>query len=95
MLLCGGDQDPTVFYFNTQLMQSYWATHKPAGAVSVLDVAASPSGSGLDAQLQLAFAAAQAVVAAEGGEAAVLARYHTELVAPFCVAAVRSFFDGL
>jgi hypothetical protein len=35
------------------------------------------------------------LVAADGGEAAVLADYHAGLVAPFCVAAVRAFFDGL
>jgi hypothetical protein len=101
VLLCGGDEDPTVFYFNTQLMQGYWATHVPPGAISVLDVDAS--GSNPYAQLQSAFAVAKALVASEavlagatdGGQAAVLADYHTGLVAPFCVAAVRSFFDGL
>ncbi len=29
MLLCGGNEDPTVFWFNTQLMEGYWATHAP------------------------------------------------------------------
>jgi predicted esterase len=95
MLLCGGDEDPTVFYFNTQLMQSYWSTHLPSAAPVVLDVDAAASGSDSFAQLQIAFAAAKAVVASSGGEAAVLASYHTGLVAPFCVAAVRTFFDGL
>jgi alpha/beta superfamily hydrolase len=95
VLLCGGDEDPTVFYFNTQLMQSYWATHVPPGAISVLDVDASASDSDPYAQLQGAFAVAKALIAANGGEATVLADYHTELVAPFCAAAVRSFFDGL
>jgi predicted esterase len=95
VLLCGGDEDPTVFYFNTELMQAYWTTHVPAGAVSVLDVDASASGADPYAQLQTAFAVAKALVAADGGEAAVLADYHAGLVAPFCVAAVRAFFDGL
>jgi predicted esterase len=95
VLLCGGDEDPTVSYLNTQLMQDYWVTHVPAGAVSVLDVDVAPSGSDPYANLQIAFAAAEALVAAGGGEAAVLAAYHTALVAPFCTAAVRSFFDGL
>jgi hypothetical protein len=92
MLLCGGDEDPAVFYFNTQLMQDYWTAHVPAGAVTVLDVDAAASGP--YAPLQAAFAVAKALIAAEGGEAAVLADYHTGLVAPICVAAVRSFFDG-
>jgi hypothetical protein len=103
VLLCGGDEDPTVFYFNTQLMQGYWATHVPSGAISVLDVEALPSGADPYAPLQSAFAAAKALVASaavhagatDGGEAAVLADYHAGLVAPFCVAAVRSFFDAL
>ena len=39
VLLCGGDDDhPTVFYFNTQLMQGYWAAHAPSAQVTVLDV---------------------------------------------------------
>jgi hypothetical protein len=94
VLLCGGDEDPTVFYFNTQLMQSYWDAHPPSAAVIVLDVDAVPSGSDSYAQLQSAFAVAKAAVAAEGGEAAVLADYHAGLVAPFCVAAARAFLDG-
>ena len=42
VLLCGGDSDPTVFYFNTQLMQAFWA---PISAVSltVLDVDSTSS----------------------------------------------------
>jgi len=83
-------------------MQDYWATHAPAGAVGVLDVDAAASSGDPYAQLQSAFAAAKALVASaavlggatDGGQAAVLAAYHTGLVAPFCVAAVRSFFDA-
>src|SRR6202789_3049062 len=30
VLLCGGDVDPLVFFFNTQLMQSYWAAQAPS-----------------------------------------------------------------
>jgi hypothetical protein len=102
IMLCGGDEDPTVFFFNTQLIQGYWVTHVPSGAVSVLDLEASASGADPYSQLQTAFVAAKALVASaavlagatDGGDAAVLADYHAGLVAPFCVAAVRSFFDG-
>lgn len=93
ILLCGGDEDPTVFYLNTELMQDYWSAHAPTGTVTVLDLDASPSAP--YATLQVAFAAAKAAVAGSGGEAVVLADYHGGLVAPFCVAAVRSFFDGM
>src|ERR1700728_101879 len=34
VLLCGGDVDPLVFFFNTQLMQSYWAAQAPSAPVS-------------------------------------------------------------
>jgi predicted esterase len=103
VLLCGGDEDPTVFYFNTQLMQTYWASHMPASALSILDVDGSSTGADPYANLKTAFAAAKALVAGaavldgatDGGAAAVLADYHAGLVAPFCVAAVRSFFDGV
>ena len=67
-----------------------------------MDVDAAASATDPYAQLQTAFAAAKALVAStavldgatDGGQAAVLADYHTGLVAPFCVAAVRSFFDA-
>ena len=102
VLLCGGDEDPTVFYLDTQLMQNYWAGHVPPGEVSVLDVDGAATAGDPYAQLQSAFAAAKALVASaavldgatDGGEAAVLADYHVGLVAPFCAAAVRTFFDG-
>ena len=102
LLMCGGDEDPTVFYFDTELMQSYWAPHAPPGAVSVLDVDAVPSAGNPYASLQNGFAAAKALVASaavlagatDDGKAAVLADYHVGLVAPFCAAAARTFFDG-
>ncbi len=41
-LLCGGDQDPTVYFsVNTETMAAYWSA-LPAGAVTVLDVNATP-----------------------------------------------------
>ena len=32
--------------------------------------------------------------ATDGGHAAVLGDYHARIVPPFCLAAVKSFFDG-
>jgi hypothetical protein len=102
MLLCAGDEDPTVLYINTQLMLGYWATHVPAGSVGVLDVDSAPTSGDPYSDLKIAFAAAKAVVASaaviagatDGGASAVLADYHAGLVPPFCVDAVKSFFDG-
>ncbi len=38
VFLCGGNEDPTVMFMNTQLIQSYWATNGATGAVTVLDL---------------------------------------------------------
>jgi Prolyl oligopeptidase family len=99
MLLCGGDSDPDVFFFNTQLMQQYWTTNPPTTAFTVLDVDAAPSGS--YAAYQRAFAALKAAVAAsaviggatDGGALDVLEDYHAGLVPPVCLGAVKAFFD--
>ncbi len=93
-LLCGGDSDPTVFYFNTTLMQNYWTGHPPAVAPVILDIDSAPASDDPYASLKAAFSAAKAVVEAEGGASAVLAAYHATLVPPFCLSAVKSFFDA-
>jgi hypothetical protein len=101
-LLCGGDEDPEVFFFNTQLMQDYWSKHAPTAPVTILDIASAPAANDPYAIEKDAFNAAVTAVevtaiaggAADGGHAAVLEDYHTRLVPPFCLAAVKSFFDG-
>jgi prolyl oligopeptidase family protein len=101
VLLCGGDQDPTVFWLNTTLMQGYWASQALSPAlVTVVDLEAS-GGAGTYASLHTAFIVAKDLVAAnaiaqgatDGGAAAVADAYHTTLIAPFCLAAVVSFFS--
>jgi Prolyl oligopeptidase family len=102
VLLCGGDQDPTAFFFNTQLMQSYWMANPPPVAPIFLDVDSPVASGDPYADLKKAFAAAKALVAADavaggasdGGAAAVLEAYHARLVPPVCLSAVKSFFDG-
>ena len=102
-LLCGGDQDPTVFFsVNTQIMQAFWSS-LPAGLVTVLDVGAAPSGA--FAEIQGGFQASQAALlafyeSAAGGsypaadaENLVVENYHTN-VAPFCMVAASSFFSN-
>ncbi len=99
-MLCGGDSDPDVFFFNAQLMQRYWTTNPPATPVTVLNVDASPAGT--YAAYQTAFAALKAVVAVsavaggatDGGALDVLEDYHAGLVPPVCLGAVKSFFDS-
>jgi hypothetical protein len=100
-LLCGGGQDPTVFFdINTRTMAAFWSA-LPAGLVTVLDVNGAPSG--LFAPIQEAFVASQDSLlafymsAAGGGltlgeaEQQLVQGYHGA-VAPFCAVAARSFF---
>jgi hypothetical protein len=93
-LLCGGDSDPTVFFFNTTLMQNYWSAHAPAVAPVFLDVDSAPTSGDPYTTLKNGFAAAKDLVRVSGGDAAVLAAYHAQLVPPFCLSAVKSFFDA-
>ena len=91
MLLCAGNSDPSVLYLNTALMQSYWAS---TTTVTVLDIdSAAASGDPYAAQKDQ-FAAAKEIVELIGGDDEVLEAYHTTLVAPFCLSAVKAFFDG-
>jgi hypothetical protein len=88
MLMCGGDEDPEVFFMNTQIMAAQWSAYLGT-LVNVLDLNATPSGS--FAQLQSAFQATYAgLVASEGASTAIQA-YHTTEV-PFCMVAARDFF---
>lgn len=101
-LLCGGNSDPIVFFFNTTLMQHYWVGHAPAVAPVVLDVDSAAISGDTYGTLKTAFAAAKALVranavlggATDGGAAAVLDSYHAGLVPPFCLSAVKAFFDA-
>jgi len=102
ILLCGGDDDPTVFYLNTQLMQGYWAAHAPGAQVAVLDVDSAAGANDPYVDIKNGFAAAKAAVVAaaiaggatDGGTTAVLTDYHAGLVPPFCLYAVEKFFNG-
>jgi pimeloyl-ACP methyl ester carboxylesterase len=102
-LMCGGENDPTVFFFNTQTMAAFWSG-LPAGLVTVLDVdpAAGPAGpfaaiqAGFQtaAQQQLAFLQSPAGggLSLQAAEFELLPQYHGS-VAPFCSVAARSFFS--
>jgi hypothetical protein len=100
-LLCAGNEDPTVLFLNTQLMQGYWAAHAASAPVTVVDIDSSPTASDAYANFKDGFAAARTAVAAaavlqgatDGGLNAVLQVYHARLVPPFCLGAVKSFFD--
>jgi len=92
VLLCGGDQDPTVFFsVNTGTMQLFWHA-LPAGLVTVLDVNAAPTANDPFAAVKAGFALTEAGILATEGQEAVVESYHTT-VAPFCTAAARGFFS--
>jgi Prolyl oligopeptidase family len=102
VMLCGGGDDPEVFFLNTQLMQGYWAAHAPGAQLTVLDVDSAAAANDPYADIKNGFAAAKTAVAAaaiaggasDGGTAAVLSDYHAGLVPPFCLYAVERFFAG-
>jgi hypothetical protein len=93
VLLCAGNADPTAFYLNTQLMQGYWATNAPSSSVTVLDIDSVVSSGDPYADVKAGFAAAKGALQASGGTSAVLQSYHAGLVPPFCLIAVKAFFD--
>jgi pimeloyl-ACP methyl ester carboxylesterase len=101
IMLCGGDSDPDVFFFNARLMQQYWTTNPPTTPVTILDVdTATPTGPYAAYQtvfgvLKTAVAlAAVAGGATDGGALAVLEDYHAGLVPPMCLGAAKAFFDA-
>jgi hypothetical protein len=103
-LLCGGNADPAVFWFNTQLMQGYWSASGPSPSpVIVLDLDSTALARDPYADLKSQFALAKQLAAAtavaqgatDGGASAVTDAYHAGLVPPFCLAAVQAFFAAL
>jgi alpha/beta superfamily hydrolase len=102
VLLCGGDQDPEVFWINAQLEQNYWLGQSAAVPLTVLDLDASVGAADPYSTVKTQFEIARDAVAAlaiaqgatDGGYEAVETAYHTTLVPPFCLGAVKSFFDA-
>jgi hypothetical protein len=95
VLMCGGDEDPTVFFsVNTLVMQQYWAA-LPAGAITVVDINAPVTNPNDPfAAAKVGYQATIAgIAAAQGQSAAVQAIHATE--APFCTAVARGFFAQL
>jgi hypothetical protein len=100
-MLCGGNADPSVFWFNTQLMQGYWATRSSA-PVTILDIDSAEIANDPFGERKQQFVAAKLLVAAnaiangatDGGAAAVADAYHDQLVPAFCLLSVSSYFAG-
>jgi len=92
VLMCGGDEDPTVFFsVDTLVMQQYWAA-LPTGLITVVDINA-PVTNPADpfAAAKVGYQQTIAGIAASSGAAAAVQAIHaTE--APFCTAVARGFF---
>jgi predicted esterase len=94
VFLCGGNEDPTVIFMNTQLIQAYWAANGVTAPITVLDLDSGITSGDPDAARKAAFAVAKAAIRDDGGDAAVIESYHSTLLPPFCLSAVKSFFDS-
>jgi predicted esterase len=92
LLLCGGDGDPTVPYFNTSASAAYFRAR--GAAVSELNIDSSLDGINDFFRLpKVGFAAAKAALRASSGGDAIEGSYHAGLVGPFCMAATRDWFQ--
>lgn len=94
MFLCAGDEDPVVFFLNTQLMQGYWAVTAPESPVTVLNIDAPPSHDGPYKHLRKRFAQTKSLLKWIEGRSTVIEEYHDVLVPAFCLQATKSYFDG-
>jgi len=92
-LLCGGHDDPTVPYFNTTASAAYFRAR--GGAITELDIDDTPSMSDPFRSAKAGFVAARSLLRAANGDAAVASSYHAGLVAPFCMAATRDYFQSV
>lgn len=90
MLMCGADQDPTVFFTNTQIMAALWTPYVQGNLVSVLDLNAAPQAGNPFAPLQVALQQEEAQLITANGASAAASFHTTEF--PFCMVAARGFF---
>lgn len=92
-LLCGGHDDPTVPYFNTTATASYFRSR--GAAIIELDIDDTPSLDDPYRSAKAGFVTARTLLRAASGGAAVASSYHAGLVAPFCMAATRDYFQSI
>ncbi|HEX8786541.1 MAG TPA: prolyl oligopeptidase family serine peptidase [Telluria sp.] len=92
-LLCGGHADPTVPFFNTTAAAAYFAAR--TSNVTQLDIDNVPGMNDPYRTVKAGFIAAKDVLSAAEGDSAVASSYHAGLVAPFCMAATRQYFQSV
>lgn len=97
VLLCGGNGDLVVPYWNTGAQIVDWRANS-AGSLTEVDLDRSPNFTDPYRNQKLAFKAAKVAVryaASERGQSpdeAVAESYHAGLVPPFCMSSARQFF---
>jgi acetyl esterase/lipase len=91
-LLCGGHDDPTVPYMNTAATAAYFGAH--GASVTELDIDGLPGPNDPFGTAKAGFMAAKALLRVAAGGESVASSYHAGLVAPFCMAATRSYFQA-
>jgi predicted esterase len=92
-LLCGGHDDPTVPYFNTMATSAYFRAR--GAAITELDIDDTPSLNDPFRTAKAGFVAARTMLRTANGDGAVASSYHAGLVAPFCMAATRDYFQSV
>lgn len=90
-LLCAGHDDPVVPYFNTSAAAAYFRAR--GAAITELDIDDTPSLHDSFRTAKAGFVTARTALRAASGDAAVRTNYHAGLVAPFCLAATRDYFQ--
>ncbi|MDL2355723.1 MAG: prolyl oligopeptidase family serine peptidase [Pseudomonadota bacterium] len=101
LMLCGGSGDPTVPYLNSVSLGAYLHANPRAGELVEIDLDDTPGLADPYRTQKLSFIAAKVALrlnALNNGDSpdrAVESNYHAGLVAPFCIAATRDFFQAV
>ena len=92
LLMCGGHDDPEVWFQNSLLTSAYFDNHGvAANRVRVLDVDSPAVADDPDAAAKATFVQVRQAIAATGADT--LAYYHGDIVAAACQIAARDFFN--
>ena len=92
-MLCGGHDDPVVPFFNTTSAATYFSAH--GSNIMLVDIDDTPGLNDPYRTAKAGFVTAKALLRAASGEGAVASAYHAGLVAPFCMAATRDYFQSV
>lgn len=91
-MLCGGHADPVVPFFNATSAASYFSAR--GSNITLLDIDDTPGLNDPYRSAKAGFVAAKAILGTTAGDDAVSSAYHAGLVAPFCMAATRDYFQS-